>query len=137
MVTRTVIPAFIEPFLSLTHIPLQHSLLLNRKSLGLLVKFSARLLIQYHVLCRNLQTFELCRRHNLLAVEDEIHVMFNCEAYNDIRNLYIDRDDLTCAEDYSGIKLMNAYNTDCMVKLAYFVSCMFKIRQQLYDSFRP
>ena len=56
--------------------------------------------------------------------------MFNCEAYNDIRNLYIDRDTLTCANEYNFIKLMNTDNTDCIVKLANFVSYMFKIRQQ-------
>ena len=78
-----------------------------------------------------------CRRHNVVAVENEIHVMFNCEAYNDIRNLYIDRDALTCANEYNFIKLMNADNTDCIVKLANFVSYMFKIRQQLYDSLQP
>ena len=39
--------------------------------------------------------YKLCRRYNIVPVEDEIHVMFNCEAYNDIRNLYIDRDALT------------------------------------------
>ena len=80
---------------------------------------------------------KLCRRHNVVAVEDEIHVMFNCEACNDIRNLYIDRDALTCANEYNFIKLMNADNTDCIVKLANFVSYMFKIRQQLYDSLQP
>ena len=60
-----------------------------------------------------------------------------CEAYNDIRNLYIDRDALTCANEYNFVKLMNADNTDCIVKLANFVSYMFKIRQQLYDSLQP
>ena len=38
------------------------------------------------------------------------------EAYNDIRNLYIDRDALTCANEYNFIKLMNADNTDCIAK---------------------
>ena len=81
--------------------------------------------------------FKLCRRHNVVAVEDEMHVMFNWEVYNDIRNLYIDRDALTCANEYNFIKLMTADNTDCIVKLANFVSCMFQIRQQLYDSVQP
>ena len=68
---------------------------------------------------------KLCRRHNVVAVEDESHVMFNCEAYNDIRNLYIDRDALTCANEYNFIKLMNADNAECIVKFANFVSYMF------------
>ena len=29
---------------------------------------------------------KLCRSHNVVAVEDEIHAMFKCEAYNEIRN---------------------------------------------------
>ena len=62
---------------------------------------------------------KLCRRHNVVAVEDEIHVMFECEAYN-IRNLYIDRDALTCDNEYNYIKLMNADNTDCFVKTCKF-----------------
>ena len=65
----------------------------------------------------------------------EIHAMFNCEAYNDIRNLYIDRDALTCANDCNFIKLMNADidNTVSIAKLAKFVSCMFKIRQHVWQ----
>ena len=62
---------------------------------------------------------------NVVAVEDEIHVMFECEAYNDIRNLYTDRDALTCDNECNYIKLRNADNIDCIVKLANFVLCMF------------
>ena len=35
-----------------------------------------------------------------------------------LETLYIDRDALTCANEYNFIKLMNADNTDCIVKLA-------------------
>ena len=74
------------------------------------------------------------RRNNLVVAEDEIQVMFHCEAYNDIRNLHIDREVLTYANEYNFTTMMNANNTDCSVKLANFVSCMFKICQQLHDS---
>ena len=92
---------------------------------------------RYYNIARSDRLCKLCTRHNVVAVEDEIHVMFNCDAYNDIRNLYIDREALTCANEYNFIKLMNADNTDCIVKLANFVSYMFKVRQQLYDSLQP
>ena len=34
---------------------------------------------------------QLCGRSNIFAVEDEFHVVFHCEAYNDIRHVYIDK----------------------------------------------
>ena len=73
---------------------------------------------RHYNIARSDRLCKLCTRPNVVAVEDEIHVMFNCDAYNDIRNLYIERDALTCANEYNFIKLMNANNTDCIVKLA-------------------
>ena len=55
-------------------------------------------------------------------------------AYNDIRKLYIDTDKLDSATEYHFINLMNTDNRDTIIKLANFVSCMFKIRQQLYET---
>ena len=57
---------------------------------------------RHHSITRADRLCKLCRKHNVAAVEDEIHVMFNCEACNDIRNLYIERDALTfltCANE--------------------------------------
>ena len=76
------------------------------------------------------------RRNNLVVAENEIHVMFHCESYNDIRNLYIDREVLTHANEYNFTTMINADNTDCIVKLSNFVSWVFKIRQQLHDSLK-
>ena len=80
---------------------------------------------------------KLCGICNVTAVEDEFHVLFCCEAYNDIRHMYIDRELLNCANEYNFISLMNTDNVDCIVRVANFVSCMFKIRKQLYEREQP
>ena len=42
---------------------------------------------------------QLCGRSNIFAFEDEFHVVFHCEAYNDIRQVYIDKKVLSCANE--------------------------------------
>ena len=39
-------------------------------------------------------------RSNIFAIEDEFHVVFHCEAYSDIRHVYIDKELLSCANEY-------------------------------------
>ena len=75
---------------------------------------------------------KLCGRSNIFTVEDEFHVVFHCEAYNDIRHVYIDKEILNCANEYSFISLMKTDNSDDIVNFANFISCLFKIRKQLY-----
>ena len=65
---------------------------------------------------------KLCGRSNTFAVEDEFHVVFHCETYNDIRHVYIGKE----------ISLMKTDNLDDIINYAYFISCVFKIRKQLY-----
>ena len=52
---------------------------------------------------------------SLSSIRTEIHVMFQCEACNDIKNLYIDKEVLTCVNEYNFITMMNADNTDYIV----------------------
>ena len=80
---------------------------------------------------------QLCGRSNIFAVEDEFHVVFHCEAYNDIRHVYIDKEVLSCANEYSFISLMKTDNSDDIVNFANFISCLFKIRKQLYRTLQP
>ena len=80
---------------------------------------------------------KLCGRSNIFAVEDEFHVVFHCEAYNDIRHVYIDKEILNCANEYSFISLMKTDNSDDIVNFANFISCLFKIRKQLYRTLQP
>ena len=79
----------------------------------------------------------MCGRSNIFAVEDELHVVFHCEAYNDIRQVYIDKKVLSCANEYSFISLMKTDNSDDIINFANFISCLFKIRKQLYRTLQP
>ena len=74
---------------------------------------------------------QLCGRSNIFAVEDKFHVVFHCEAYNDIRHVYIGKEVLSCANEYSFISLKRD-NPDDIVNFANFISCLFKIRKQFY-----
>ena len=80
---------------------------------------------------------QLCGRSNIFAVEHEFHLVFDCEAYNDIRHVYIDKEVLIGANEYSFISLMKADNSDDIVNFANFVSCLFKVRKQLYRTLQP
>ena len=80
---------------------------------------------------------QLCGRSNIFAVEDEFHVVFDCEAYNDIRRVYIDKEVLIGANEYSFISLMKTDNSDDIVNFANFISCLFKVRKQLYRTLQP
>ena len=80
---------------------------------------------------------KLCGRSNIFAVEDEFHVVFHCEAYNDIRQVYTDKEILKCANEYSFVSLMKTDNSDDIVNFANFISCLFKIRKQLHRTLQP
>ena len=73
----------------------------------------------------------MCGRSNIFAVEDDFHVVFHCEAYNDIKYVYIDKEALSCANEYSFISLTKTDNSDDIVNFVNFISCLFKIRKQL------
>ena len=62
---------------------------------------------------------------------------FYCEVYNDIRHVYIDKEVLSCVNEYSYISLMKTDNTDDIINFANFISCLFKIRKQLYSTMQP
>ena len=79
----------------------------------------------------------LCGRSNIFAVEDEFHVVFHCEAYNDMRHVYINKEVLSCANEYSFISLMKTDNSDDIVNFANFISCLFKRRKQLFCTLQP
>ena len=80
---------------------------------------------------------QLCGRSDIFAVEDEFHVGFDCEAYNDIRRAYIDKEILIGANEYSFFSLMKTDNSDDIVNFANFISCLFKVRKQLYRTLQP
>ena len=80
---------------------------------------------------------QLCGRSNIFSVEDEFHGVFHCEAYNDTTHAYIDKEVLSCANEYSFISLMKTDNSDDIANFANFISCLFKIRKQLYRTLQP
>ena len=73
---------------------------------------------------------KLCLLCNVMAIEDEVHVLFHCSSYKDIRSLYSSSEPSNL---YDFVSWMNSNNHDHIVNLANFVYSIFKIRKQLLD----
>ena len=73
---------------------------------------------------------KICLLNNVVACEDEIHVLFNCSAYNDVRSLYVSSESSSLYDFVKWMKSDNHYN---IVNLANFVYSIYKIRKQLLD----
>ena len=71
---------------------------------------------------------KLCGKQNKIYIEDEFHVLYQCDTYNDIRKLYI-MDTMNVRNHYSFINLMKSANDVCLTNLAKFVFSMSKIRR--------
>ena len=65
---------------------------------------------------------------NITVVEDEYHVLFECFAYEDIRQEYI-RKYYTTANHFNFISLMQSNDIICLINLAKYISSVFKIRK--------
>ncbi len=64
-----------------------------------------------------------------LAVEDEYHVLFGCNLYNELRDRYIDDEYKTPRNLYTFCNLLSTTNDACIVKLSQFVYHVFKMRK--------
>jgi hypothetical protein len=76
---------------------------------------------------------KICLLNNVIACdccEDEIHVLFNCSPYNDVRSLYVSSESSSLYDFVKWMKIDNHYN---IVNLANFVYSIYNIRKQLLD----
>ena len=73
---------------------------------------------------------KLCATINISVIEDEYHVLFDCCAYNDIRNFYIKKY-ANMYNQYNFISLMKTKDEKCLQDLANFILSMFKIRKEM------
>ena len=68
--------------------------------------------------------------NNAIVIEDEYHVLFHCAAYNDVRDMYINRELISLPNSHSFVSIMKSTNTQEIINLAHFVCSMFKIRKK-------
>jgi hypothetical protein len=68
--------------------------------------------------------------NNAIVIEDEYHVLFHCAAYNDVRDMYINRELTSLPNSHSFVSIMKSTNTQEIINLAHFVCSMFKIRKK-------
>ena len=73
---------------------------------------------------------KLCKVNNQIYIENEFHVLFECKTYSDLRNLYISKDFTDLINLHSFKKLMSTKVENVIVRLANFISCMFKVRDR-------
>lgn len=76
---------------------------------------------------------KLCLSINVLAVEDEYHVLLSCSFYNDIRHIYLDLDTMPI-NLHSFISIMSSEDQNALTKLGIYVFNMFKVRKMLLQS---
>ena len=72
---------------------------------------------------------KLCGQQNKIFIETEFHVIFECEYYSDLRNVYIDKIYLDYKNLYSFTSLMQTVNKKCLINLCNFIYSMFKVRK--------
>ena len=70
-----------------------------------------------------------CVSENRNRVEDEFHVIFECDAYHNFRELYIDADQIQDQTMHSLIKLLKNTEEACITRLANFLCCVDKVRR--------
>ena len=71
---------------------------------------------------------EFCGETNRTRVEDEFHVLMECPAYSESRNIYLGHVELTL---FSFCTIMSSTDENQLICLANFVSTVFKIRSML------
>ena len=71
---------------------------------------------------------KICVEENLNKVEDEFHVLLECPAYSDARNIYLGPLDVTL---YSFCSLMSTNDRKTLINLGNFVCNVYEIRKNL------
>ena len=69
-----------------------------------------------------------CQKSNILKVEDEFHVLLECSAYSDLRQIYLDQVNVTL---FSFCSIMKVEDVNELTRLANFISCVLEVRGQL------
>ena len=73
---------------------------------------------------------KLCGEANILAVEDEYHVLFHCPTYQYQRTVYISNNGIGLPNEYNFIKYLQTEDQEKLIDLANFISSMFKTSHQ-------
>jgi len=74
---------------------------------------------------------KLCLLNNVKEIEDEFHVLFHCQTYQDVRNVYISTKQSNL---YDFITVMKCDDPTKIVNLANLLYSIFKIRRQHLDN---
>ena len=78
--------------------------------------------------CKKKREERICRFcHH--GIEDEYHVIFDCNLYNEIREAYIKDEYKSPSNLYTFGKLLSSENDTCIVNLSKFVYYMFTVRK--------
>ena len=80
---------------------------------------------------------KFCGEKNIVAIEDEYHVLYHCSEYDYIRAIYVSKDEFGFPNEYNFIKYLQINDRERLVNLSNFVSSMFKIRRQKLESNIP
>ena len=86
---------------------------------------------RHYNLAREDRLCKLCGTYNIIAIEDEYHVLFHCPSYKHLREVYIPREIAMDRNLFSFIATMRCDNVQSVVSIANFVSSLFKLRQNL------
>ena len=68
---------------------------------------------------------KFCGERNRFIVEDEFHVLMECPAYTESRNIYLGRLDVNI---YSFCEIMSSNHVNDLIRLANFICSIFEIR---------
>ena len=76
---------------------------------------------------------KLCASVDKTFIEDEYHVLMECEFYNELRNIYLDIRPLPI-NLFSFTSIVSTQDNDDLTRLGCFLASMFKVRQILLSA---
>ena len=88
---------------------------------------------RHHNVAREDRLCKLCGEDNIVAVEDEYHVLFHCPTYEFLRTVYISNKDIGLPNEYNFITYLQTEDQETLTDLANFISTMFKTRHQKFE----
>lgn len=68
---------------------------------------------------------------NIVAIEDEFHVLFQCPVYSELRSLYFPS---LLSNLFNFVQLLKTEEPETLVNLAHYVFSMFKLRREYLQS---
>lgn len=74
---------------------------------------------------------KFCVQQNIYAIENEYHVFYHCSAYDYVREMFIVHDRYRIPNEHNFNMYMQMDQREHIIKIANFISTIFKIRRQL------